>query len=255
MIYKHKTDLMRELVRLVSHGYQQWTAGSVEAKKLEALQLKFGDRYAVTATAQQRYRAKAKGQANAHLVMWPDESGAVVWWLLVTEGTGLAHDLEQLQDCREKRSRIEVTGYELVKVPKKLSQKERELEKQGKPVKKAAHWTWRMTRENEEAWKERLRTATRRGKDDLILQALHSLKRVPGFSEARRQAFALESFAKAEWKRTQRTDWPYESLYVGWLGQYQKPTLIAPETLKKSPLRGKVASTDDPPLTAAAEGV
>ena len=44
VIYKHKTDLMRELVRLVSHGYQQWTAGSVEAKKLEALQLKFGDR-------------------------------------------------------------------------------------------------------------------------------------------------------------------------------------------------------------------
>ena len=254
MIYKFKTDLMRELVRLVAHGYQHWTAGTVEAKKLEALQLKFADRYGVTATNQQRYRRKAKGEANSHLLMWPDESGAVCWWLIATDGEGLVHQLEQLQDCREKRTRIEVTGYELLKVPKKLTEKERALEKQGKSIKKTAHWTWRMSRENEDAWKERLRSAVRRKNDDLVRQALFSLKRVPGFSESRKQAFALESFAKAEWKRFQRSDWPYEALYVGWLGQYQKPTLLAPETLKKpkSPLRGKVASSDDPPLVATA---
>lgn len=234
MIYKHKSDLMRELVRLVSHGYHHWTAGEVEPRKVEALRLKFADRYATEATAQQRYRRKLKGEANAHLVMWPDESGRLSWWLIATDGEGLAHQLEPLADCREKRSRIELTGYQLIKVPKKLSKKERELEKQGKPVKKSAHWTWRMSKENEDAWKERLRVAVRRGNDDLIRQALHSLKRVPGFSEARKQAFALETFAKAEWQRAQRKEWPYESIYVGWFGRYQKPMLIEPEKLKST---------------------
>jgi len=44
---------------------------------------------------------------------------------------------------------------------------------------------------------------------------------VPGFSESRRQAFALERFAIAEWKRTQSGDWPHERIYIGWLGQYK----------------------------------
>ena len=57
-------------------------------------------------------------------------------------------------------------------------------------------------------------------------QALWSLRRVPGFSESRRQAFALEQFAHGQWKRTQRGEWPFEGLFIGWLGRYQKPTLL-----------------------------
>lgn len=216
MIFKHKTDFMREVVRLVAHGYHYWTGGTTDPKKLSALILKFDDRYAINATAQQRYRRKSKGDSNTQLLVWQDETGAVIWLLLVTEGEGVVRQLEALNDCREKKTRIGLTGYELVKTPRK-----------GEGA--TAQWTWRIDSENYKAWEERLKTAVRKWhphNDDLLKQALWSLRRVPGFSESRRQAFALEQFAHGQWKRTQRGEWPFEGLFIGWLGRYQKPTLL-----------------------------
>ena len=227
MIFKHKTDFMREVVRLVAHGYHWYTTGTTDPKKLSGLMLKFDDRYAINATPQQRYRRKAKGECNTHFLALPDESGAVFWLLLVTEGEGVVRQLEALKDCREKKTRIGLTGYELLKTPRKGA---------------TAQWTWRIDSENFKAWEERLKTAVRKWhphNDDLLKQSLWSLRRIPGFSEARRQGFALESYAKAQWKRSQRGEWPYEGLFIGWLGRYQKPTLIdLPDLLKaKKPVQ------------------
>ena len=155
---------------------------------------------------------------------WQDETGAVLWLLLVTEGGGIVRQLESLRDCREKKSRIGLTGYELVKTPRK-----------GEGA--SAQWTWRIDSENYAAWEERLKTAVRKWhphNDDLIKQALWSLRRVPGFSESRHQAFALEKFAQGQWKRTQRGDWPFEGVFIGWLGRYQKPTLLDISALLKA---------------------
>ena len=223
MIFKHKTDFMREVVRLVAHGYHYWTTGTTDPKKLSGLMLKFDDRYAINATPQQRYRRKSKGDSNTQFLAWQDETGAVIWLLLVTEGEGVVRQLEALKDCRERKTRIGLTGYELVKTPRK-----------GEGA--TAQWTWRIDSENFKAWEERLKTAVRKWhphNDDLLKQALWSLRRIPGFSESRRQAFALEQFAQGQWKRTQRGEWPFERLFIGWLGRYQKPTLIdLPDLLK-----------------------
>lgn len=224
MIFKHKTDYMREVVRLVAHGYHWYTSGTTDPKKLSGLMLKFDDRYSINATPQQRYRRKSKGDSNAQFLAWQDENGAVLWLLLVTEGGGIVRQLESLRDCREKKSRIGLTGYELVKTPRK-----------GEGA--SAQWTWRIDSENYAAWEERLKTAVRKWhphNDDLIKQALWSLRRVPGFSESRHQAFALEKFAQGQWKRTQRGDWPFEGVFIGWLGRYQKPTLLDISALLKA---------------------
>ena len=224
MIFKHKTDYMREVVRLVAHGYHWYTSGTTDPKKLSGLMLKFDDRYSINATPQQRYRRKSKGDSNAQFLAWQDETGAVLWLLLVTEGGGIVRQLESLRDCREKKSRIGLTGYELVKTPRK-----------GEGA--SAQWTWRIDSENYAAWEERLKSAVRKWhphNDDLIKQALWSLRRVPGFSESRHQAFALEKFAQGQWKRTQRGDWPFEGVFIGWLGRYQKPTLLDISALLKA---------------------
>ena len=224
MIFKHKTDYMREVVRLVAHGYHWYTSGTTDPKKLSGLMLKFDDRYSINSTPQQRYRRKAKGECNTHFLALPDETGAVFWLLLVTEGEGVVRQLESLLDCREKKTRIGLTGYELVKTPRK-----------GEGA--SAQWTWRIDSENYAAWEERLKTAVRKWhphNDDLIKQALWSLRRVPGFSESRHQAFALEKFAQGQWKRTQRGDWPFEGVFIGWLGRYQKPTLLDISALLKA---------------------
>ena len=95
------------------------------------------DRYGILASAQQRYRNKLCGAANAHLAMWPHPDGAVRWWLTATAGDGPVRKCEQLRDANRKRERITVTGYELVRTPCKGKGK-------GRPLR----WTWRMTPEN-----------------------------------------------------------------------------------------------------------
>ena len=193
MIYKNKTDLMKSIIRLVGGGYYyQFTQGEVPIKKAQALTLKFSDRYQTNLTAQQRYRRKKKKQANSFLLMCPDHERPIFhWFLLVTEGEGLVHQMESLQDVRAKKShqRLHLTGYELVKTPRKG--------KNAKPL-----WTWRMSNENFEAWQERLRSVIRGKRDEGLRQAWYSLRRVPGFSECRKQAYQLARYAQDEWRRT-----------------------------------------------------
>jgi hypothetical protein len=208
-ILLHKTDALRRLLHLVSHGYTRYTAGQVDPKKAEALALKFADRYAVTATEMQRYRRKQAGQANAALVLFGSGKGTelLAWWLLVTPGEGLVAQLETLRDATAKGQRIIWPGgdYELVKTPRKALE---------------ASWTWRMTPATVEAWEERIKTAIRTHNDEALRQALHSLRRVPGFRDTRAQAFALAKLIKKEWSR--RGDFLYADVFVGFLGRYTK---------------------------------
>lgn len=217
-VYVHKTDAMRRLVYLVSHGYARYTSGTVSAAKAEGLTLKFSDRYGIERTSQQRFRAKAKGQANAFLVLWAESKEVVYWWLLATPGDGLITQLEELKDVTDKRSRITLTGYELVQMPRKG---------------RLADWTWRMTADNREAWQERLKTAVRNGNDELIRQALHSLRRVPAFAESRREAFSLLRLAEVEWQRVQSGEWPYGKAYIGWFGRFQKGDTLPLDAFSK----------------------
>jgi hypothetical protein len=205
-IYLHKTDAMRQLLNRVSRGYSRYVTGTLAPKKVEALVLKFTDRYAIDRTHQQRYRAKQKAEANSHLVMWLEAENQVRWWLLVTPGDGLVEELEQLQDTGHKKQRLTLTGYELLKTPRKD---------------KPAAWSWRMTHDNHRAWQERLKTAVRHNNEEAIRQAMYSLSRVPAFSESRKQAFDLFRLAKGDWQRTQRKDWPYGEIYIGFYGKFQ----------------------------------
>jgi len=206
-IYQYKTDAMQRILHLVSHGYIHYTTGEIPSKKVEALTLKFQDRYRTNATRQQRYRNKQKNQANTNLVLWQQDENTVRWWLLVTQGEGLIFDLEKLNNTANKKTRLQLTGYELLKTPRKD---------------RAAQWTWRMTETTYKHWRLRLISAVRKNNKELMNQALHSLRRVPGFSEIRKQAFNLHRLAKSDWKRTQKGEWPYPEVYIGWRGQFQK---------------------------------
>jgi hypothetical protein len=218
-IITHKTDAMRKVQLLVSRGYSRYVSGEIDRRKAKALYLKFLDRYEVERSHQQRYRMKLAGVANSHLVMWLNpESKKVHWWLLATAGEGLVTDVENLKDATAKKSRIELTGYELLKAPRK------DL---------PAAWTWQMTSENYKAWQERIRAAVRHKSDDLIRQALYSLKRVPRFSQSRKQAFALVSLMKKEWKRTQKGELPYPGIFIGFYGKYKRAETIPAELLTK----------------------
>lgn len=216
-LYRYKTDVMRRILHLVSHGYIYYIEGKVPAKKLKPVIYKFTDRYEIGRTSQQRYRAKVKGKASVEFLPLAKESECQ-FWLLATSGENPVHDLEDMRDATNKKTRIDLDGYELIKTPRKNA---------------SAAWTWRMTKENYEAWQERLRIAVRRNNDELITQALFSLKRSVGFSESRKQAYSLYRFAENEWERTQKGDFPYEKIFVSFLGRHQKAAMVPVEKFIK----------------------
>ena len=119
-VYTYKTDAMRRILQLVSRGYIRYTFGKCELKKLQSLICKFDDRYKINLTTQQRYRAKAKGEANTQLVLFFNGK-TIEWWLLVTPGKGLVDQMEDLKDALGRKSRIEFGGYELAIMPSKIS--------------------------------------------------------------------------------------------------------------------------------------
>lgn len=216
-IFKHKTDFMRQLMNSVSKGYFFYTSGNIDPKKFESLHYKFCDRYQIDRNTQQRYRAKLKGICNSKLIAWLD-GDSVQWVLLVTDGEGLVGQLESLSDVRNKKSRLTVDAYELVKEPRKGQE---------------AAWTWRMCANAYREWEERIKTSIRQKNEDRIRQALWSLKRIPGFRSVRQQAFKLLSMAKGEWKRSMRSEWPHGDIFIGWQGRFKKPALISLEEIKK----------------------
>ena len=244
-LHPSKTECMRRLLHLVSHGSVRWTSGQVPRAKAEALVLKFTDRYRIDASPDLRWRMKRRGEAAAALVVMegstPDEP--LSWWLLVTPGDGPVTQLEQLRDSRRKGQRLEVTGYELVQTPRKGEK---------------AAWTWRMTAETVEAWEERIRTAVRHRSEDQIRQALYSLRHVPGFHEIRAQAYRLGYQARAEWARSQRDPWPYPELYIGWVGRFRTPkgapVREAVQRRRRRPAGGASAEPAESGLDAQVQG-
>lgn len=215
VVFRFKADAMQRIAHLVSHGYTRWVAGEISPGKAEALALKFDDRYHVCSSEIQRYRARKRGDATADLTMWWDGKSTVHWVLLVFgTGDGLVTQMEALSSCVEKSGRIELTGYELVREPRK-----------GQSGKS---WSWRMTSSTEARHKSNIKAAIRQKNQMKIRQAVDSLRRIPGFRLARHQARGLWIFAKHEWRRSMPNSekWPYGRWAATWQGRRRVAEMV-----------------------------
>ena len=128
-------------------------------------------------------------------------------------------------------SRPTLTGYELVMT----NRKRRDKDKPDRKLKPG--WTWRMTAETFEGWKERIKTAVRHNSDNQIRQALHSLGGVPGFRECRVQARLLVRMLKNDWKRTQKGEFPYPEPFITFCGRHQKAKTITTQAASQKARR------------------
>ena len=220
IIFTHKTDAMRELLKLASIGYSHYTSGEVEPKKLQVLIYKFTDRYLINRTTSQACSAKKKGFSNVKLILWQNFDMTISFWLLATEGDNPVFALEQMKDLRNRKQRLSFEGYEIVKCPR-IKLKTATDKKQFK-----ARWTWRITKEQMSNWEERIKKAVRWKNDIAINQIIYSLQRIAGFSMSRDQGFDLIRLMKYEWKRAMKTEWAYNDIFIGWTGKFKKAEKI-----------------------------
>ena len=146
MIFEYKTDFMRSVQNLVSRGFTHYTTGIVVKEKYNAVSEKLKTQYQTEMTTQQRWRARKRGFAITHLLAFVLNDEEIFFILLATAGDGDIHEFEKLKDVSKRHERIEITGYELLKMPRK-----------GAPP----AWTWRMTDNTFDFWRKRLKRAIR----------------------------------------------------------------------------------------------
>lgn len=185
-VQHYKAAYMQRVADHVRLAYTHWTTGTVAAARAQALVRKFHNRYGTGLTRHQKAYARSQGQASAALMLWSESPGQLRWLLMLTPGDNLAYDLERLKDATTASGRIVVTGYELVQLPRRGSER---------PA-----WTWRMAQETYDAWRERILRSARRGPEGLSEQ-LAELVRTPGFAGCRVQARKLLQLARAEARR------------------------------------------------------
>ena len=218
-VFVYKTDAMKSLQSLVAKsGYSRYTTDVIDTGKLEKLIYRFEDRYDIHANKQKRYRQKKDGLCNSKLVLLKENKYQVRFWLLVTPGSGVIEDLENLVGVTDKKNRLELTGYELVRIQKN----------------DAVRWTWRITKNNYEEWQQRIQNACRHKSDEQVRQIIYSLQKMPVFSEMRLQAYALFRELQAQYRRYFTNDLE-EKLFKAFYGRFK-----AAETVNAIQLSRKV---------------
>ncbi|MCO4879918.1 hypothetical protein VOI32_18595 [Paraburkholderia caribensis] len=175
-IARSKTAALARILDCVPKGYHRYASGTVKAGKAgkaEALARKFHSLYGIGCTPAQRLIRKAKGFANAVLVMyWPNDAESVLWLLLATDGNGM--ESESLRTV-EERPRLSWLGYELVR--------------------HSAHgrtaWTWRRPRQEMAELHALLVFQAGNRHHTALTETLERIARQPGFHGVRTQSWTL----------------------------------------------------------------
>lgn len=194
MLYRKRSPAMQRLADHARFGYCFHTQGQIPRAKYPRLEAKFRERYLATDCRSDRRRYRRHSLAPSVLVAQHDSYyDTVWWWLMVSDGANLAHQLETLHDITDKSHRLtfgpaDSPIYELIQVNGK--------------------WSWRMTRSHVAMWENRVHDAIHQHKVEVAiqhtLQAHYSLSRVPGFRGIREDAFRLQGLLRRRWAR----HWP-----------------------------------------------
>lgn len=195
MVLTKKSVFMQRLADLVRTGHVKFVQGVLVAEKAAALAAKLDGVYHVTAPLRQQSRRRQRADAGARLVMWSpaiEDQAPVHWVLLVSAGRLPDGSRETWRDALSKATRLEVDGYELVRLTKP---------EEPRPV-----WTWRYTAAREQAWRESVIQAIRTRRDADLRQHIHNLWRSPGFAGIRVQVKKIAALIRSEWKRVRSAE-------------------------------------------------
>src|SRR5512139_768756 len=158
-LFESRALVMQRLSDAVCHGYTHYCSGSVVIDRCAKLATKFDLNYAVSADRNERARRKRANLGNAVLILWLTNSH-IYWWVLVTSpqaGDHPAHALETLRDATKLNERVEIDGFELVRLPTKAYKTvgmNAPVKLQPQSKKKSTTLTWRMRAQKYIGWRE-----------------------------------------------------------------------------------------------------
>ncbi len=191
-VFTKKTVLMQRLADLIRTGHHHYVTGAIPLEKAAGLATKLDGFYDVDQGKLAASRQRKKGDASFRLLMFlPDGETNLLWFLIRTDGeTPEAATREKWRN--EVDDRIQLTGYELVRLPRVGS--------------KNPAYTWRYEKSQHDDLRNGLLQAIRTKRDDQVRQLIHTLWRTPGFAGARGQVKKFGDLIKAEWKRSRGSD-------------------------------------------------
>lgn len=198
IVFSSKCIAMQRISDAVAQGYSWWTSGEIQISSAKKFVKKFEINFQVFADRNLRARRKKHGLGNAKLVLWR-HGAQIVWVLLVTapdSGSHAAHSLERLKDVFKPGERIEIDGFELVRMPK------------GGDGAGGTRLTWRMTQQKYDGWRESIIEKVRKGASGDLKELLFKMWSNPGFHGIRSQIGQLVALYRAECKRASLKDAP-----------------------------------------------
>lgn len=211
IVFSSKSLVMQRISDAVSQGYTNWASGVVQVSSAKKFVNKFDINFQAFADRDLRSRRKKNGVGNAKLILWR-QADQIFWVLLVTPpdtGIHAAHSLEKLKDVFKPGERIEIDGFELVRVPK------------GGDGAGGTRLTWRMRQEKYDGWRNSVIETVRKGSPRDLKELLFKMWGNPGFSGIRSQVGKLVALYRAECKRASLKDAPQPPKRLPYLRRMQ----------------------------------
>lgn len=202
MVFSSRTIVLQRICDWVGRGFVHWTGGVVGLDRVPRLVQKLKIVYGIDGNRNVRARRKRAGLGNAVLIIWQRSADdpTLQWWLLVTSSEHPAHSAERLRDATGPGDRIEIDGFELVRMAPRDGHVTQARYASSRPARPA--WTWRMTERKYTDWRESIIHAVRaRASGRQIHDLLNMLFSSPGFSGVRYQVGKLAVLYRSEWKR------------------------------------------------------
>lgn len=189
-VFDRKAVMMQRIADNVRSGHFFYVQGECSIHKLDSLYKKFAKFYNCHYDKLKASRYRKKGFASARFFAYvPENSDKAHWLLARTKGDFEVPEVAKLEKWRDAlKDRINLTGYELVRITK---------EHEPKPV-----WTWRYTKTRESEIRDAIVSAIRHKQELSLNQLINTVWRSPGFAGVRDQVKKMGNLIKEEWKRS-----------------------------------------------------
>ena len=187
-VFTHKAAFMQRIADYVRTGHQAYIQGVTETSKMHATWEKLALANPVFDDKLKAFRAREKGLPTGRLLMYQNTNAPekIHWILLIHGRTDQLPPGEKWRHAEDSRSRVQLTGYELLRVTK---------EGVSKPV-----WTWRYSVQRYQDIRDSMVQAIRSNRDQDLKNLIKTIFGTMGFSGSREQAKALVTLMKSEWK-------------------------------------------------------